>query len=121
MKKLTLIKVPQATTQSLDFWKQRFEDGVSPDELEQCGVKTEEFEFDENDGLTMIKVGDKNHIPTPEDLETWRKVFEEAQADPDFKIFTNGPVNIEHIQTSLNSDFIIMGDYRCGKIGKQNE
>lgn len=50
--------------------------------------------------LTLVKIGtdgpDGLH-PTAADIEAWRNVFEEAQYDKDFKIFTHPGVNIERI------------------------
>jgi hypothetical protein len=44
--------------------------------------------------LLLVKVGDANYKPTPADLDAWRSVFEEAQSDPDFKIFTHDAVSL---------------------------
>ncbi len=50
--------------------------------------------------LTLIKVGtegaDGLH-PSFGDLEAWRQVFEEAQYDKDFKIFTHPGVTVERV------------------------
>lgn len=45
--------------------------------------------------LTVVKVGDKNHPVTQEDLNDWRTVFENAVYDKDFKVFTNAPIEIK--------------------------
>jgi hypothetical protein len=47
--------------------------------------------------LTLVKIGSQEFRPTPVDLEAWRNVFEEAQFDKDFKIFTHDAVNVERI------------------------
>ena len=47
--------------------------------------------------LTVIKIGNENYKPTPQDLEAWRDVFESGQYDKDFKIFTHEGVTIEKI------------------------
>ncbi len=47
--------------------------------------------------LTLIKVGSENYKPTPADLEYWRELFENAQYDKDFKIFTHEAVTVERI------------------------
>ena len=49
--------------------------------------------------LTLIKIGGagENYKPTPVDLEAWRQVFEEAQYDKDFKIFTHEAVTVERV------------------------
>jgi hypothetical protein len=47
--------------------------------------------------LTLVKIGASNpdgHYPRPEDLAAWREVFEQAQYDKDFKIFTHPDVNV---------------------------
>ena len=50
--------------------------------------------------LTLVKIGtdamDGLH-PTFADLEAWRNVFEEAQYDKDFKIFTHAGVAVERV------------------------
>lgn len=47
--------------------------------------------------LTLIKIGNQEFKPTPTDLEAWRQVFEAAQYDKDFKIFTHDAVTVERI------------------------
>jgi hypothetical protein len=49
--------------------------------------------------LTLVKIGggDGGYKPTFADLENWRSIFEEAQYDKDFKIFTHEGVTIERI------------------------
>lgn len=49
--------------------------------------------------LTLIKIGGgaDNYKPTPEDLQLWRQVFEEAYADKNFKIFTHDSVAVEPV------------------------
>lgn len=50
--------------------------------------------------LTLVKIGtdgpDGLH-PTFADIEAWRNVFEEAQYDKDFKIFTHPGVTVERV------------------------
>src|SRR5690606_19826131 len=50
--------------------------------------------------LTLVKVGtdgpDGLH-PTAADLDAWRNVFEEAQYDKDFKIFSHAGIAVERI------------------------
>jgi len=50
--------------------------------------------------LTLVKIGtdgpDGLH-PTFADLEAWRNVFEEAQYDKDFKIFTHAGIAVERV------------------------
>lgn len=47
--------------------------------------------------LTLVKIGNQEFRPSPVDLEHWRNVFEEAQNDKDFKIFTHDAVNVERV------------------------
>lgn len=49
--------------------------------------------------LTLVKVGGGNgdYKPTHADLEAWRGIFEEAQYDKDFKIFTHEAVAVERV------------------------
>lgn len=47
--------------------------------------------------LTLVKVGSADYKPTPGDLDSWRNIFEEAQYDKDFKIFTHEGVTVERI------------------------
>lgn len=47
--------------------------------------------------LTLVKIGSADYKPSPVDLEAWRRVFEEAQYDKDFKIFTHEAVNVERV------------------------
>jgi hypothetical protein len=47
--------------------------------------------------LTLVKIGNQDFRPTPVDLEHWRNVFEEAQFDKDFKIFTHDAIAVERV------------------------
>lgn len=47
--------------------------------------------------LTLVKIGSADYKPTFADLEAWRAVFEEAQYDKDFKIFTHEGVAVERV------------------------
>jgi len=50
--------------------------------------------------LTLVKIGSEGADglkPTFADLEAWRQVFEEAQYDKDFKIFTHPGVTVERV------------------------
>ncbi len=49
--------------------------------------------------LTLVKVGGGagDYKPTHADLEGWRSIFEEAQYDKDFKIFTHEAVTVERV------------------------
>ena len=69
--------------------------------------KLREAKFAQADGLvnpiTLVKVGgsaEGEYRPTPEDLEYWRNIIEEAQYDKDFKIITHAGMTIERIGAS---------------------
>jgi hypothetical protein len=47
--------------------------------------------------LTLVKIGDADFRPGPQDLENWRHVFEAGQYDRDFKIFTHNAVTVERV------------------------
>lgn len=49
--------------------------------------------------ITLVKIGGggENFKPTPADLQEYRDIFEAAQYDRDFKIFTHDGVTIERI------------------------
>ncbi len=47
--------------------------------------------------LTLIKIGSETYKPSPTDLEAWRQIFEDAQYDKDFKIFTHEAVTVERV------------------------
>jgi hypothetical protein len=49
--------------------------------------------------LTLVKIGGagENFKPSAADLEEYRRVFEDAQYDKDFKIFTHDAVTVERI------------------------
>lgn len=47
--------------------------------------------------LTLVKIGSADFKPTFADLEAWRSVFEEAQYDKDFKIFTHEGIAVERV------------------------
>lgn len=75
--------------------------------------KLRESKFSQADNminpLTLVKIGGTDYRPSPVDLEAWRTVFEEAQYDKDFKIFTHEQVQVERV--GYNSGIIdISGD-----------
>lgn len=63
--------------------------------------KLRESKFAQSDNminpLTLVKIGSADYKPTFADLESWRNVFEEAQYDKDFKIFTHEGVTVERV------------------------
>lgn len=105
--RLTIVKVlPQGeelspSPEDLERWRTIFaekrmtlEEAVATGEIE-CTVLPQK---DENENyITVVKIGDDNYNPTPEDLESWREVFEDAAKDPDFMIFTHPAVEIKVI------------------------
>lgn len=58
--------------------------------------------------LTLVKVGDSNYTPTPQDLEYWKEIFEEAQHDKDFKIFTHSAVSVTQLEIDPNSKISVV-------------
>lgn len=66
-----------------------------------------------NNKLTLIKVGRDNEIPTPEDLEKWRDIFDKAKDDPDFKIIyskalSSKDLSIEEIDLTEDPNYITL-------------
>jgi mRNA-degrading endonuclease HigB of HigAB toxin-antitoxin module len=59
--------------------------------------------------LTIVKIGSADYKPTFADLEAWRAVFEEAQYDKDFKIFTHEGVDVTRVGYNTGI-FDISGD-----------
>lgn len=59
--------------------------------------------------LTLIKIGSADFKPTFADLEAWRNIFEEAQYDKDFKVFTHEGVAVERVGYN-NGIYDISGD-----------
>lgn len=47
--------------------------------------------------LTLVKIGSADFKPTFADLEQWRAIFESAQSDKDFKVFTHEGVSVEPV------------------------
>lgn len=116
MNKLTLIKVGgtngyRPSPQDLEYWRSCFKDGImDPDEVERHGITVEHLDLKEDqDYVTLVRVGSEDYKPTKEDLEAWRQVFEEAQKDPDFKIFTHAEVHVEQVKLGKSTK-VIIGD-----------
>ncbi len=65
--------------------------------------KLREMEFAQADNLvnpiTLVKLGDPQGgwRPTDADIQSFQRVMEEAQYDPDFRIITHGAVTIERV------------------------
>jgi hypothetical protein len=47
--------------------------------------------------LTLVKIGSADFRPTAADIEAYKTVFEEAQYDKDFKIFSQNDIDIQRI------------------------
>lgn len=113
MNNITLVKIPGLINKlDLEHWRKRFVNNlVTVDEMKQAGIVLEEIKInnDDNNYITLVKVGNDEYKPTPMDLENWQKIFEEAERDPDFKIFTHDAVTIERVKIE-NDSIIITGD-----------
>src|SRR5271163_3776100 len=101
--KITIIKVlprdaASPSPEDLERWREIFRQNLmTPEQAAATGEVEITTLPEEQDGecyLTLVKVGGDDYRPTMEDLEAWRKVFEEAQKDPDFKIFTHPNIDI---------------------------
>lgn len=47
--------------------------------------------------LTLVKIGSADFKPTPEDIASYRDIWEAAEADRNFKVFTHQDVTVEKI------------------------
>ena len=110
MSKRTIIRVlPQGeeiwvTPADIERWKKKFkENQMTPQQAYETG-EVDFVTFDtpdpgeEDNYLTIVKVGDDNYRPTVADLEQWRNAFEEASKDPNFIIFAHPGVEVEVIK-----------------------
>jgi hypothetical protein len=50
--------------------------------------------------LTLVKIGSAEYKPTPQDILEYRDIFEQAEADRNFKIFTHQDVTVERVGAS---------------------
>jgi hypothetical protein len=109
-KKLTIVKVLEkdgsVTTEDLERWRQIFAAAdaetiaVIRHDTEANGeIIVQEVEpiTDDENYITLVKIGDEGYKPTIADLEAWRDVFEQARTDPDYKIFTHPAIEIQII------------------------
>ena len=107
-RKLTIIKVlghdSPVSQKDLQKWHKIFADkrmslqeAVATGEVFAEMIPVRQPDSEEN-YLTFVRIGDEDHMPTMGELEDWRKVFEEAKGDPDFKIFTYPFVDISVIK-----------------------
>lgn len=108
---LTIIKVGDnkyvPTPEDLERWRSIFAGEISldgcPPHMKQQPISSEIFEADPDyHRLLLVRVGDDTYSPTATDLEEYRKVFEMAQNDKDFKIFTHSSIQVEEIKFSPN-------------------
>lgn len=87
-KKLTIIKIlseDPITQQDIERWRKIFEEhAITEEEMVQSGeVDIQHLDFSEDEpAITFIKVGNDDYHPSPEDLEAWRDIFEEAGERP---------------------------------------
>src|SRR5271154_5054080 len=102
-KKLTLVKIMPPygtcpTTQDLERWREIFRQNLMTPEQAEATGEVEITTFPEKQEaecyVTVVRIGSEDYRPTMEDLEAWRKVFKEAQDEPDFKIFSGRDVEI---------------------------
>lgn len=57
-----------------------------------------------------MKIGDNHSKPTADDLEQWKKVFEECVNDKEFMIISNNSVDIEVINFDQNGQVVVLKD-----------
>jgi hypothetical protein len=102
-KSLTIVKVGNASyrpsPQDLENWRDVFSGKKSLKDfphMKSEHVTTEEIDTSsDKHQVVLVKVGNNEYKPTASDLEYWRDIFEMAQYDKDFKIFTHHNINIE--------------------------
>lgn len=127
-KKITLVRVGVGKEDTyipspadLEYWRACFvghPKNIDPQKMQEHGVKVESFEVEE-DSLICVKVGGNGYTPSKKDLEEWRQVFEEAQGDPDFKIFTHAGVEIKRLKINrgaiviTSDEAVVVGDEEC--------
>lgn len=97
-KNLTIIKVAS------------FDTMLDKNEIIKEEISRENIEYDDNNCLMVVKIGDENYHPTPKDLEEWRDVFLQAKNDEDFKIFTSYNVNIDVINFDKSGNVVVKKD-----------
>jgi len=118
MNKLTLVKIgkeddPTPSVEDLETWKNIFNKAKDdPDFLLKLkpnkDICLEELEFDENDGcITLVKLGNKDYIPTIEDIECYRKLFQECSKDHNCIIFTRCPVEVKRFKIDHKNMVIV--------------
>ena len=104
--KITIIKVlphegASPSAEDIQRWREIFHQNLmTPQQAAETGEVQIETLAEKQEGecyITLVRVGDENYSPTLKDLENWREVFEAAQNDPDFKIFTHPSIDISII------------------------
>lgn len=105
--KITIVKVigrgdPAFLAEDIERWSDIFATHkMTPEAAEATGeVKvTYVDKVPEDDNyITLVKIGDESYRPLDSELEIWRNVFEDAKNDPDFTIFTGVSVEITRIK-----------------------
>lgn len=59
--------------------------------------KVGSVEYIPREYITLVRVGNNNYKPTPQDLEEWRDIFDQIKDDPDAMVFTHDAVHVERI------------------------
>jgi hypothetical protein len=104
---LTIVKVGndtyKPTPEDLERWRDIFAGKISlddcPPHMKQDHISVEVLEAEPDyHSVLLVRVGNDEYKPTEADLEAYRKVFEEAANDKDFKIFTHQAVHVERIK-----------------------
>lgn len=108
MSKMTIVKVVSTDykmpVDDIERWKEIFEKKLLSHEAAVATGEVEISELDRPEGsIVLVKIGDEDFKPTFADLEAWRSVFEEAQKDKDFMIFTHSAIDVSVIPISLDS------------------
>lgn len=82
----------------------------------KCLGFVDEIVLEKGHPITVVKIGDETSRPTPADLDAWRQVFEQAQYDKDFKIFTHSGVTIETLYLDEDSEIKIVSADESGEV-----
>lgn len=103
-KKLTVVKILASddpiTQEDVEKWRKIFAEKSYEwkDAVNSGDVSFEQVTVpDDNQYITLVKIGDETHHPSVEDLEAWREIFRQAKDDPDFAIFTHQSIDISVI------------------------
>lgn len=120
--KLTLVKIGgenhQPSPGDLEKWRDILEKAKTDPDFQLIvsraesdkEISIEEIDVSEDpDYVTLVKVNTDSNWVSKKDLEAWREIFEEAQKDPDFTIFTHSGVSVERVKVGRDTR-IIVGD-----------